>query len=107
MIKRQTYATIEVKKDSNGRTIYTPIKANASPSISFAAETSSPSISRTEESNSKPVEDELIDVQYPTTQGDTRDLIVRDLKIKADVEVIQPICTISTARTLISSTSPA
>ena len=89
-INRQTYAPIEVKKDRNGRTIYTPIIANASPSISFAAETRSPNGSDTEESSPKPVEDELIEVQYPITQGDTRDLDEPDAKIKVNVEVILP-----------------
>ena len=89
-VNRQTYAPIEVKKNRNGRTIFASIIANASPSISFTAETRSPSSSDTEDSSSKLVEDELIEVQYPVLQEDTRDLVAPNVKVKVDVEIIHP-----------------
>ena len=61
-INRQTYSPVEVQREPEGRSIYTPMQKNANPHISFAAETRSPSGSDNEDRKSKPIEDELIEV---------------------------------------------
>ena len=89
-INRQTYSPVEVQKDIYVRTIYTPIQTNASPNISLVAQTRSPSGSDNEDMKSKPIEDELIEVEYPLARGVLQDAKVFDVKIKVGVEIIHP-----------------
>ena len=89
-INRRTYAPVEVNKDRNGRTLFAPILPNAKLDISFGAETRSLNTTDSEERSSKPIEDELIEVEYPRVQRRQINANAPDIKIKVNVEIIQP-----------------
>ena len=55
-INRKTYATVEVNKDRNGRTLYAPILPNGKLEISITVETKIPCGSDSEERSTKPIE---------------------------------------------------
>ena len=67
-VNHKTYMLVEVNKDRNGRTLYAPILLNAKLDISFGAETRSLNTSDSENSKAKPMDDELIEVEYPRAQ---------------------------------------
>ena len=88
-INRRTYAPVEVNRDRKGRTLYVPILPNAKLNISFGAETRSMTASDSEDARAKPIEDELIEVEYPRVQRQQPSTIP-DIKVNVDIEIIQP-----------------
>ena len=89
-INRQTNAPFEVNKDRKGCTLYAPILPNGKLDISFGAETRSLNTSDSEDTSSKPLEDELIEVEYPRVQRQQSSTNTPDIRLKVDVEIIQP-----------------
>ena len=88
-INPRTYAPVEVNKDRNGRTLYAPILPNAKLDISFGAETRSLNTSDSEDKRSKPIEDELIEAEYPRVQRQ-QPSTTPNIKVNFDVEIIKP-----------------
>ena len=89
-VNRRTYDHVEVSKNRNGRTLYAPILPNGKLDISFGAETPSPKVSDSEEASSKPMEDELIEVEYPRVKNQQSTTNIPNIKVKVNIEIIQP-----------------
>ena len=89
-VNRRTYALVEVNKDRNGRTLYTPILPNGKLEISFSEETRSPCGSDSEDQNAKPVEEELIEVELSNFSLSSKTDNDPDAKVNVDIEIIKP-----------------
>ena len=88
-INRRTYAPVEVNKERKGSTLYAPILPNAGLDIRFEAETRSLNTSDSKDTRSKPIEDELIEVEYPRAQRQQVST-TPNIKVNVDVEIVQP-----------------
>ena len=83
-VNHKAYVPVEVAKDRNGRTMYTPLIPIEKPKISFRAEIRTPSESDREGQESN----EIIEVEYPRIKKKSEKVQNPNVKIKLDVEII-------------------
>ena len=84
-VNHKTYVPVEVAKDRNGCTMYTPLIPTEKPKISFWAEIRTPSESDSE--NQESTKEEIIEVEYPRIKKTSEKVQNPDVKIRLDVEI--------------------
>ena len=85
-VNHKTYIPVEVAKDRNGRTMYTPLIPTEKPRISFGAEIRTPSESDSE--NRESTSEEIIEVEYPRIRRKVEKVLNPNVKVRLDVEII-------------------
>ena len=90
-VNQKTYVPVEVAKDRNGRMIYSPIIPTAKPKISFGVEIRTPSESDTEDREQQPGLNEITEVEYPQARRICKRTQDPNIKINADVEIINKV----------------